>query len=454
MMDIRSLQSWFKTNESKIIERWKAMLRFPSVSTDASYNDSCVKCAEWLRDELKSIGLKSELIPTNSKPLVYGEWIGDISKPTVLFYGHYDVQPPDPLDKWETPPFDPTVRDGKMFARGASDNKGQVNFVISALQALIESSALKCNVKVLIEGEEESGSGGLDNALTRLGAKIKADILYVSDSSMVPSEAPTVTMGLRGLMSLGVHLDAYPSDMHSGLFGGAVKNPLTELSRLVASFHDETGQIAVPGFYDDLVEHSAIEAELCQTGKTPDEEYKRTLGTLPTGGESNFSAAERVGFRPTIEVNGFHGGYGGPGGKTIIPREGTLKLTSRLGTGQDPERIRSLLQKFITSKLPKEMKITFEGEGHGGTALRLDPKSPRLEPVRKALEQISTKPIAYRWEGGSIPVLTRLQQVSGATPILVAFGKAEDNWHAPNEGLSLERFKQGFLFSGLYLGSL
>jgi acetylornithine deacetylase/succinyl-diaminopimelate desuccinylase-like protein len=453
-MDIKQLSSWFDSNEARIMERWKTLLKFKSISADESYAAECGSCAEWLKGELVGMGLNAKLIPTESKPMVYGEWKGEPGRPTILFYGHYDVQPPDPLDKWQSPPFEPFIRERKMFARGASDNKGQVTFVLSAIEAAIKSNSLKCNLKVLIEGEEESGSHGMDQKLPELADMVKADVLFVSDSSMVPWEAPTITMGLRGLMSLGVHLEAYPSDVHSGLFGGAIKNPLTELARLVGSFHDNSGKVAVPGFYDDLTPHSKMEAELCQTGKTPDEEYLKTMGTLPTGGESNYSAAERVGFRPTLEVNGLHGGYGGPGGKTIIPREGVLKLTTRLGTGQSPERMRKLLQDYIRAKLPQNMKVTFEGEGHGGVALRLDPESPWLTKVKEALGDISEKEIAFRWEGGSIPVLTKLQQVSGATPILVAFGKAEDNWHAPNEALSLDRFKMGFLFTARYLTSL
>lgn len=454
MSDLETFQSWFDSNQSRIIDRWSSLLRFPSISADDSYAQECANCAEWLKGELAGMGLEAKLIPTDTKPMVYAEWKGEPNRPTVLFYGHYDVQPPDPLDKWQSKPFEPTIRDGKMFARGASDNKGQVTFVLSAIEAAIKNKSLKCNLKILIEGEEESGSYGLDHKLPDLRDLLKADVLYVSDSSMVPWEAPTITMGLRGLMSLGVHVEAYPSDVHSGLFGGAIKNPLTELARLVGSFHDESGRVAVPGFYDDLVPHTAMEAELCQTGKTPDEEYLKTMGTLPTGGEAGYTAAERVGFRPTLEVNGLHGGYGGPGGKTIIPREGVLKLTTRLGTGQCPERMRKVLQDYIREKLPSNMKVTFEGDGHGGVALRLDPKSTWLTKVREALKEISDKDIAYRWEGGSIPVLTKLQQISGATPILVAFGKAEDNWHAPNEALSLERFKMGFMFTARYLASL
>ncbi len=450
-MNISETSQWYESNEGRIIERWKTLLKFKSISADDSYSSDCRSCADWLMGELKGMGLEARLIETQTKPMVYAEWKGDPKLPTILFYGHYDVQPPEPLEKWTSAPFEPVIRDGKMYARGASDNKGQVTFVISAIEAAIKNKALKYNLKVLIEGEEESGSIGMDQKLPELAELLKADALYVSDSSMVPWEAPTITMGLRGLMSLGVHVEAYPSDVHSGLYGGAIKNPVTELARLVASFHDDAGRVAVPGFYDDLKPHSKEEAVLCQTGKTPDDEYQRSMGTLPTGGEAGYTAAERVGFRPTLEVNGLHGGYGGPGGKTIIPREGILKLTTRLGTGQCPERMRGLLQNYVRERLPKNWKVTFEGEGHGGVALRLDPGSPWLNPVRAALKQVSDKDIAYRWEGGSIPVLTKLQQVSGATPILVAFGKAEDNWHAPDEALSLARFRLGLLFSLLLL---
>jgi len=453
-MEVSELESLYKKEEPRIIERWSSLLRFKSISTDKAYNDDCGQCASWLVAELQKIGFKAELANTSSKPIVFAELNGDSTRPTLLFYGHYDVQPPDPLDKWLSPPFEPTLRDGRMFARGASDNKGQLTFVISALETLIKNNSLKANIKLLIEGEEESGSRGLEEAIPKIASRIKADLLYVSDSSMAPSGAPTITMGLRGMAALSILLKAYKSDLHSGIFGGALKNPVTELCRIVASFHDSSGKVVVPGFYDDLILHSKEEAQLAQTGCSKDSDLKEQQGTLPTGGETNFSVAERVGFRPTIEVNGLHGGYGGEGGKTIIPREALLKISARLGTGQDPERIGELLRKYIAQQAPSEMELVFEGKGHGGPALRLDPKSECLKPVVAALEKMSSQSIAYRWEGGSIPVLSALRDASGAEPVLVAFGKTEDNWHAPNESLALDRFKQGYLFSAIYLSSL
>lgn len=455
IMNRSEIELLYKGCHQSAIARWKEFLRFQSISTDPAYHDQCLKCAEWLTQELKNGGFhQSTLLQTPSKPVVYAEFKGKPGSPTVLFYGHYDVQPVDPVDLWSTPPFEPTEKNGRIYARGAEDNKGQVSYAIAAMESLIKANALGCTVRLFLEGEEESGSRGIGAALKDWKDKLKGDLLMVCDTNTVASGAPTITMGLRGIVHLTVRFKGPSYDLHSGLHGGAIRNPATELARLVATFHNSDGTIAVKGFYDQVREPSAQESELARAGGPSFEHYAKQVGAEPIGGEIKYSPAERVGFRPTIEINGFHSGYGGPGSKTIIPSVAEIKISARMVADQDPAKALEQIIDHIKAHTPKGIQVEIDHPVVGGPAVRVSMDSPFIKKARDVLDQITDLKTAFLWEGGAIPIVTALTKASGAEPVLVGFGSEEDRIHAPNESFGLEQFRRGFMWVGMYLSSL
>ena len=453
-MNTVALDEAFHENEKRFIEEWKHLLTFPSIGTDPEREADCRVCAEWLREHLDGIGLESQLLETPTQPVVFARHEGAPDSPTVLLYGHYDVQPVDPIEAWESPPFEPVLKDGRMYARGAQDNKGQFLYALKAVEIMRAAKALNPTVKIILEGEEESGSGGLSASLAAWREKLKADILMVHDTGGTRSGAPAITMGLRGLLHLSVVIDGPTTDLHSGSHGGCAPNPAAAMARLLAGLHREDGGIAVEGYYDGVQELSAREAELVNAISFDAAEYERTVGVPPLGGEHSLSPQKRTGFRPTIEINGVHSGYGGAGMKTIIPARAEAKITSRLVAGQDPARCLEAIVRHIEMHAPRGLRLEIKDPGIGGPGFRLNPDSEIVNKAGKVIERLTGHNPDFRWEGASIPVVCHLAETSGAEPLMVGFGSDEDHVHAPNESFSIEQFRSGFLYVAAMLSSL
>ncbi|MGQ9662780.1 MAG: dipeptidase [Kiritimatiellia bacterium] len=444
----------FERERERYLAEWQELLTIPSVSTDPDHEKDCQRCAEWLHEHLRQMGLETRLLPTPSKPVVYAEYRGKPERPTVLFYGHYDVQPVDPIAAWTSPPFSPTWRSGRLYARGAQDNKGQLFYVLKAAEALMRTGKLRPTLKIVLEGEEESGSSGISAMLTQWKETLRADVLLVTDVGMARDGRPAITMGLRGLVQLTVRLDGPTHDLHSGSHGGIAPNPALAMARLLATLHAPDGRITVEGFYDTVREPTAKERDLMQAVPFDPAEYEAQTGVAPLAGESGLNPVERVGFRPTIEVNGIRAGYGGPGVKTIIPASAVAKLTARLVPDQDPEKSLGLIISHLLRNTPKGLRLSFPEKGSSGPGFRLDPDSPPIATTLAVLEKVTGKKPAAIWEGGSIPIVGALRMVSGAEPLLVGFGQDADRVHAPDESFSLEQFRLGFLFTAELLTAI
>ena len=452
-MQLSSLDPLFTAEKERFVSELSEFLRIPSISTDPAHNDDCVRCATWLSDHLRHIGLHSELLPTSTKPVVFASFEVGSHAPTVLFYGHYDVQPVDPIERWSSPPFEPSVRGSRIYARGAQDNKGQLFYVVKAIEALVRAKALRCNIKLLIEGEEESGSAGITERAPSWRDRLKASVLMVCDTGTLRAGVPAVTMGLRGIAHMTVSVRGPKHDLHSGVHGGVIRNPATELTRLIASLHHDDGSIAVEGFYDGIQEPSVEDRALANEFPLTSEQYCALVGVAPEGGERRFTPWERRGFRPTIEVNGIHGGYGGPGGKTIIPAEAFAKISTRLVAGQDPARCLTLLEQHLRDRTPKGVALEITENHVGGPGVRLSSQSPLVRHASQVLQEISGVKPLFIWEGASIPIVAGLSTLSGGEPLLVGFGLEEDNIHAPDESFDIAQFKSGFLYAARFLAS-
>jgi len=451
-LNLKELENEFDQRETTIIEDWMDLVRFPSIGTDPVHRQDCASCAEWIAGRLRRHGFRCELVPTGSLPFVFAERAGKPGKPTVLFYGHYDVQPADPLDAWTSPPFEPQWRNGRLYARGAQDNKGQLFYALAAIETLIAADALDVGLKILIEGEEECGSGGLNGAMDAWSGRLKADILMVDDVLTVPSGAPTIVMGLRGIAHLSAELHGAGHDLHSGIHGGLAPNAAQGIARIAASLFDDDGRVAVPGFYDGVVPASRREAELAGAIPFDPEAYRLQTGATPDGGIRGVPPVERVGFLPSLDINGIHSGYGGSGMKTIIPAAAVLKLTARLAPGQTPQAVLDAVAAHLERHTPAGMRLVITDRGIGGPGFRLDPDSDAVMKAQAVLAAVCpSKPVAFLWEGASIPIVARLAEVSGASPLLAGFGHETDRIHAPDESFSLAQFKSGFLYAALFL---
>lgn len=443
---MQTLLEYYSAHQERFIAEWKEFLSFQSISTDPAFREHCVACADWVRDHLAKMGFTAEVWQTSSLPVVFAERAGNPAKPTILFYGHYDVQPVDPLDLWETGPFEPQIRDGRMYARGAEDNKGQVFSYFKALEALLATGTDLPTIKVIIEGEEECGSEALHAGLPGWGDRLKADILMVADTGMVAAGVPTITMGLRGIAHCEVRAYGPKMDIHSGVYGGMVLNPLQALSHLLAALHHQDGSVAVPGFYDGVTAPSEKERAFANGAPVDLDEITRYLGIPLAGGEKSYTPLERRGLRPTLEINGIGGGYQGAGGKTVIPSYAFAKLSMRLVAGQDPDHALSSVVSFLKKDPPAGITIEVVDDGVGGPALQLPADSSVVEVAQMAIRKGFGRDPAYTWEGASIPIIPLLSKAAGATPLLVGFGMAEDNIHSPNESYSLRQFEEGFRY--------
>ena len=446
----------FDRENDRFIEEWKEFLRFPSISKDPAYHAGCVRCVEWLRRALEEIGLQSEVLATSGKPVVFGVRQGEPGLPVVLYYGHYDVQPADPLEEWTTPPFEPTLRNGRLYARGALDNKGQTAAVLKGIEAIVRQKALKCTLKVLIEGEEESGSGGLFESLAQPAwrERLKADVLMVSDTEAFAAGVPGITMGLRGIIHLSVKLCGPRFDLHSGLHGGSAPNPALGMARLLATLHNPDGSIAVKGFCDSVMPPDEETRRLLMAAPFDEQKYEADFGVKPLGGEQRYPVQERLAFRPTIEINGLHSGYGGPGPKTIIPSKAEAKITSRLAAGQDPAHSLALIEQHLRAHTPPGCTLVIDEKDGSHGALLVDPHTALVRRAGAVLKTVCGRDPVYQWCPASIPVVVSLLEASGAEPLLVGFGLPEDRMHGPDESFLLTQYRDCFLYTCMMLEEL
>ncbi len=419
------------------------LLRIPSVSADSRHNDDTKRCAEAVKQRLVEAGADNvEVCPTAGHPIVYGDKIIDPSLPTVLVYGHYDVQPPDPLDLWTSPPFEPVIKDGKIYARGSADDKGQFYMHVKAFETMIKTNTLPCNIKFMIEGEEEVGSNNLGIFLNENKERLKADVVLISDTSMISMETPSIDTGLRGLAYMEVEVTGPNRDLHSGVYGGAVANPATILAKMIASLHDENNHITIPGFYDGVLELSATERENLNKAPFDEAEYKQDLGVDELWGEKGYTTIERTGIRPTLEVNGIWGGYTGEGAKTVLPSKAFAKISMRLVPNQDWVKISDLFKAHFEKIAPKSVKVKVSAH-HGGSPYVTPTDHVAFKAADKAIEATFGKaPIPVRG-GGSIPIVALFEKVLGLKTVLMGFGLDSDNLHSPNEKYGLENFYKG-----------
>lgn len=440
---MQNRNEYVEKNKQRFLEELFELLRFPSVSADPKYQGEVQKTAAFVAQKLKDAGVESvEICPTAGHPIVYGEKIVDPKLPTILVYGHYDVQPPDPLELWHTPPFEPVIRDGKIFARGACDDKGQFYMHVKAFEVMMQTGGLPCNVKFMIEGEEEIGSDNLGQFVKENKERLKADVILISDTSMISLENPSIETGLRGLSYVEVFVEGPNRDLHSGVYGGAVANPATVLAKLIASLHDENNRITIPGFYDDVVELTPEEREALNKAPFDIEEYKEDLGVEELWGEKGYTTLERTGVRPTLEVNGIWGGYIGEGAKTVLPAKASAKISMRLVPNQNSERITKLFADHFASLAPKSVKVTVRPH-HGGEPAVTPTDSLAYQAAEKAiLESFGKLPIPTRG-GGSIPIVSLFEKELGLKTVLLGFGLDSDNLHSPNEKFDVANYFKG-----------
>lgn len=430
-------------HQQRFLDELFDLLRIPSVSANSAHNKDTAKCAEAVRVSLLEAGCDLvEICPTAGHPIVFGQKIIDPNLPTVLTYGHYDVQPADPLELWTSGPFEPVLKDGKIYARGACDDKGQMFMHVKALEVMTKTNSLPCNLKFIIEGEEEVGSSNLGKFLDDNKDRLKADIVLVSDTSMISMEHPSIETGLRGLAYMEVEVVGPNRDLHSGVYGGAVANPLTILSKMIASLHDQNNRITVEGFYGDVVDLTDDERKALNLAPFNLQEYKDELGVKEDWGEQGYTALERTGVRPTLEVNGMWGGYIGEGAKTVLPSKANAKISMRLVPNQDSHKIADLFTTHFNKIAPDcvTVKVT---EHHGGEPVVTPTNSVAYQAAEKAIETtFGKKPIPTRG-GGSIPIISLFEKTLGLKTVLMGFGLDNDNIHSPNEKYDVFNFYKG-----------
>ena len=443
------MKAYIEQNQQRFLDELLELLRIPSVSADSNYKDDVNKAAEFVRQKLEDAGVENtELCPTAGYPIVYGDKIIDTSLPTVLVYGHYDVQPPDPLELWDSPAFEPIIKktdihpQGAIFARGACDDKGQMYMHVKAFETMIKNDALPCNVKFMIEGEEEIGSDNLGIFVKDNKEKLKADIILISDTSTYSMDVPSITTGLRGLSYLEVEVTGPNRDLHSGTYGGGVANPINVLCKMIDSLRDENNHITIPGFYDDVEEVSADER--AQMAKIPFDEvqYRADLDIDAVDGEAGFSTLERTSIRPTLDVNGIWGGYIGEGAKTVLPSKAFAKISMRLVPNQSSEKISQLFEDHFKSIAPKSVKVNVTPH-HGGEAAVTPTDSVGYQAASKAFEKIWGKTPIPKREGGSIPIVALFEKELGLKTVLLGFGLDSDAIHSPNEHYGVLNYFKG-----------
>jgi acetylornithine deacetylase/succinyl-diaminopimelate desuccinylase-like protein len=440
------VSDWLTAQQADATAELFEFLRIPSVSARSEHRDDVAKAADWLAGRLKTAGLAAEVIPTKGHPVVLGEWRGAGPKaPTYLVYGHYDVQPAEPLELWHSPPFEPTVRNGRIYARGSVDDKGQLYLHVKALEAhLAANGKLPVNVIVLAEGEEEVGSEHLSEFVEQQANRLACDGVIISDSAMFAPGLPSILFSLRGLAYLQIDLDGPGSDLHSGSYGGAVVNPATVLARIIASFHDEQRRVAVQGFYDRVVDWEDDVRSQIRSLPFREERFREEAGSPALGGEAGYSTLERIWTRPTLEVNGLLSGYTGEGAKTVLPAKAMAKISCRLVPDQSPDEITALVTDHVRRLAPPEVTVTVTPLSNG-RPWRAKLEGPLFEAGRRALQRAFGREPVLTGEGGSIPVVGDFQRILGAPVLLMGFGLPGENAHAPDEWISVENFEKGML---------
>jgi len=444
MTDSRqAAREYARQHQQEFLDRLKEFVSIASVSTDPDARPEIRRAAEWVAERLKALGVENvAILPTDGHPVVVGAWLGAPGRPTMLVYGHYDVQPADPLELWQSDPFEPTARGENLYGRGASDMKGQVMAVLNALQAVSETGGLPVNVKFLIEGEEEIGSPSLAKFIAQNRDLLKADFCLNPDSGMMGMNYPTITYGLRGLAAFELRISGPKSDLHSGVFGGVVHNPAVALAELLAGMHDANGRVTLPGFYDDVP--ALTEAEHADFARLPTDEayYLEQTGVPALWGEAEFLPDERVGARPTLEVNGMLSGFTGAGFKTVLPAQAVAKISCRLVPNQDPAKVAAGLRQYLEQNAPQTIRWELIEMG-GSPASISDVNQPAVKALEKALETVwGVKPF-FKREGGSVPVVAQMQSILGIESVITGFGLPDDNLHAPNEKLHLPTWYKG-----------
>ena len=440
---MEAVQNYIQANRQRFLDELFEFLRIPSVSADTKFKDDVLRAAGWLSDELKRIGMEQvEVVPTKGHPIVYGEKIISGDLPTILVYGHYDVQPPDPLNLWTSPPFEPVIRDEKIYARGSCDDKGQLYMHVKAIEAMLAQNQLACNVKLMFEGEEEVGSVNLGHFLEANKARLTADVILVSDTSIIANDVPSITTGLRGLSYVEVEVTGPNKDLHSGVFGGAVANPANILCSMIASLHDADRHITIPGFYDDVEVVSDEERRQMNMAPYDEGAYKKELAVDALLGEKGYTTLERTSIRPTVEVNGIWGGYIGEGAKTVLPSKAFAKISMRLVPNQDPDKITELFTKHFISLAPPSVKVKVTPH-HGGHPAVTPTDTVEYQAASRAmLQSFGKEPLPQR-SGGSIPIVALFESVLGIKTVLLGFGLDTDDIHSPDEHYGLFNFYKG-----------
>lgn len=446
---MQKTQTYIQHHQNRFLEELLDLLRIPSVSADPAYKDDVARTAEFVAEKLRAAGADNvEVVPTAGHPIVYGEKLTDPSKPTVLVYGHYDVQPADPLELWTSGPFDPVIKktelhpDGAIYARGSCDDKGQVYMHIKAFEAMLATGELPCNVKFMIEGEEEVGSVHLGTFLEQNRTKLACDVILISDTSIIDNQTPSINVGLRGLSYVEVEVTGANRDLHSGVYGGAVANPINILSKMIASMQDENNHITIPGFYEDVLTVPAHERKAMNEAPFNEKHYMSDLGIGSVHGEAGYTTLERTSIRPTLDVNGVWGGYIGEGAKTVLPSKAFAKISMRLVPNQDPDKITDLFARHFKAIAPPSVQVEVRAH-HGGLPVVTPTDTPEYQAAAKAMQQTFGKtPIPQRG-GGSIPIVALFESILGVKSVLMGFGLDSDNIHSPNEHYGLFNFYKG-----------
>mgnify|MGYP003327036514 FL=1 len=437
------IKEYINNNKERFLDELFELLRIESVSADSKFKNEVNKAADWLVNSFKKISLDNvEKIKTKGHPIVYAEKILDDSFPTILVYGHYDVQPADPYELWDSPPFEPTIKNKKIYARGACDDKGQMYMHLKAYEALQNTSKINFNIKFMIEGEEECGSDSLEEFVSKNKEKLSADVIVISDTSIINNDNPSITVGLRGLSYMEVELTGPNRDLHSGTYGGAVNNPINQLCEMIASLKDKNGIIQIPGFYDKVVNYGEEERDVINKVPFDISEFKSHIDIGDTYGETGFSTVERIGTRPTLDVNGIWGGYTNEGAKTVLPSKAFAKISMRLVSNQSSSEISSLFTKHLNNICPKSCKIKVT-EHHGGEPCVVNTDTKGYRSAYKAFQDVWKKNPVPTFDGGSIPIVALFKKELGLDSILMGFGLDEDAIHSPNESYGLFNFYKG-----------
>ena len=446
---------FINVNRDRYLRELGDLLAIPSISALPEHQTDVRRCAEWCGDEMRRVGLQNvKLIETPGNPVVYGDWLGAPEAPTILFYGHYDVQPVDPLDLWESPPFTATVRDGEIFARGSADDKGQVFMHLKAIEAYLKQiGRLPVNIKLILEGEEEVGSGHLDDFVRGHRDDLKASLVVISDSPMFARGVPSICYGLRGLVYFQIDLRGSRTDLHSGSFGGAVANPAFVLAQMIAQMKDRAGRIKIPGFYDEVRPLEEVERQAWASLPFSEKAYRKDFGIPKLAGEAGYSTLERTWARPTLEVNGLLSGFTGEGAKTVLPAVAMAKISMRLVPDQDPDKMANLFQAYVEKIAPKavELKVT---RMHGGRPWMTSFDHPFVKAAARAIEKGFGRAPIFTREGGSIPVVSTFQEELGLPSVLFGVGLPDENAHAPNEKLDVGNFHNGIIASAYLYGEI